>query len=81
MRTQRVSAADWFLGDRVTREIYLDDGTWAREGDACFPGPLKHGVIIAKDWNHADHRYEFSVRWDDGSESRVLAHGIDREVP
>lgn len=80
MSKRRVSTVDWFIGDRVTREIYMDDGTWAREGDACLPGPLKCGVITAKEWNHEMRRYEFRVRWDDGSMSCVLAHGIDREA-
>ncbi|SRR6266446_5093296 len=35
------------IGDRVTRLIFLDDGTWTREGDPCLArSPLKHGTVV-----------------------------------
>ena len=73
---------DWFIGDRVKREIYMDDGTWMKSGDNCLPGPLKHGTIINKIWNYICYRYEYLVKWDNEyneSESWVLAHGINKE--
>lgn len=63
------------LGARVTRPIFLDDGTWMREGDACLPrSPLRRGLVIKA------HREEITVRWDDGREQVLLSHGADREI-
>lgn len=39
----------WQVGDRVVRLVYLDDGTWAREGDSCLPhSPKYHGVVVKR---------------------------------
>ena len=62
------------LGARVTRPIFLDDGTWMQHGDKCLPkSPLRHGLVIKA------QRDEITVRWDDGKEQRLLSHGVDRE--
>lgn len=66
----------WIGGERVTREIYMDDGTWRREGDKCLPGPLKHGTVIDRVKNRSD---AVLVRWDDGKEGIFLDHGINPE--
>lgn len=68
----------WRAGERVTRELYMDDGTWARLGDKCLPhSPLMHGVVIERDRRRADGVW---VRWDfDGSMSMYLDHGLDAE--
>lgn len=68
----------WMVGARVTRPIYLDDGTWTREGDACLPGPLKHGAVELRE-KYGDDML-FHVLWDDGSRGRYFWHGIDAEV-
>lgn len=69
----------WKIGDRVTREVFADDGTWAREGDECLKrSPLRHGTVVAR--HRSRRRWQFSVRWDDGSVgSGYLIHGIDAE--
>ncbi len=63
------------LGARVTRPIFMDDGTWMQHGDKCLPkSPLRRGLVIKIE--HA----EITVRWDDGIEQRLLPHGVDRET-
>lgn len=66
----------WNAGDRVTREWFLDDGTWAKEGDSCLPNsPLMHGVIAFVDG------HSVWVRWDhETGGTRYLNHGISKEV-
>ena len=68
----------WRDGDRVTRELYMDDGTWARLGDKCLPhSPRMHGVVMHRDPRRQDGVW---VRWDfDGSMSMYLDHGLDAE--
>lgn len=35
------------IGDRVSRLTYMDDGTWAREGDSCLVNsPKRHGIVV-----------------------------------
>lgn len=35
------------VGDRYSRLVYLDDGTWQRFDDRVLPySPIKHGVVI-----------------------------------
>lgn len=75
----------WNLGDRVAREVYLDDGTWMKLGDECLPGPLKYGVVIDAVYStHDSHgptnRWVYTVRWDDKKEQRLLEHGMQREA-
>lgn len=66
-------------GDRVSREVYMDDGTWRREGDSCLPGPLKEGIVI-NTWRESPTSFPFDdrfrVRWDEGSEGVYLQHGL-----
>lgn len=67
----------WKLGDRVTRELFLDDGTWYRKGDTCLKdSPLKHGSVIAIGISRED---EIIVRWDNGTAQILLEHGVNRE--
>jgi hypothetical protein len=69
---------DFFIGDRVSREIYLDDGTWNELGDVCLPSPLKYGTVSHKEWDCCGHRYIFSVKWNSGKEQHsLLAHGLN----
>ena len=52
-------------GDRVTRPVFMDDGTWDIEGDVCLArSPLRHGVIW-KRWLSPVNGWLFSVKWDD----------------
>lgn len=67
----------WIGGERVTREIYMDDGTWMREGDKCLAlSPLRRGVVLRRDSERPDAIW---VRWDDGEEHRYLDHGVDAD--
>ena len=70
----------WEIGDRVTRELYIDDGTWAEKGDECLPNsPLRHGKVVAVR-SRSDGTMVYHVRWDDGTEGQsYLWHGIDAE--
>ena len=62
----------------MTREIYMDDGTWARKGDKCLPAsPLRHGTVLRRD-NVTDSVW---VKWDDGKIEAYLDHGINAELP
>ncbi len=60
------------VGTRVIREVFLDDGTWHREGDSCLKrSPIRLGTIE----KIYDEYYD--VCWDDiGLRKRYLAHGI-----
>lgn len=70
------NTAKWNIGDRVTREVYLDDGTWTKRGDSCLKdSPLLHGEVVA-----ASSRF-VRVKWDNTNEEKVyLNHGVDREI-
>lgn len=55
----------WMPGDRVERLTVLDDGTWARKGDACLAGSTTRvGTVTARDGRRSDLCH---VRFD-GSE-------------
>ncbi len=71
----------WKIGDRVTRERRLDDGTWDREGDICLPGPLKHGEVVGVEEDDVGQLLIYQVRWDDPArhDSRYFGYGIDAE--
>ena len=62
------------LGDIVTREKYMDDGTWGRLGDSCLPGPLKIGKVIKI--STRENEIIYTVRWDDRTEGRYFPWGI-----
>lgn len=67
----------WKRGDRVTRQIFMDDGTWQKEGDKCLENsPLKHGIV----WMRTDRREdEVIVLWDDESTGYYLDHGLQKD--
>jgi hypothetical protein len=68
----------WKINDRVTRPQCFDDGTWRREGDKCIPSSsLKHGTVISRSTARDD---EVFVRFDNGTISSCLDHGLDSEV-
>lgn len=73
------------VGDRVTRELFMDDGTWSREGDACLDrSPLRHGEVV-RSYGEPDTGYGanpelYEVRWDDGTTRQgYLPHGLEFE--
>ena len=68
----------WQPGDRVTRQVYADDGTWCREGDACLSdSPLYHGVVVRRSGNRDD---EVVVVYDGAKTERYfLDHGLEAE--
>ena len=69
----------WRAGDRVTREVVMDDGKWQRQGDKCLArSPLKHGEVLKRSERRCD---EILVRWDDGTERAYLEHGVQEELP
>ena len=67
----------WKVGDRVTRTVYSDDGTWQREGDPCLPySPRYTGSVVRRSEDRDD---EVVVVWDGTTtEKRYLDHGLDR---
>ena len=68
----------WEPGDRVTREQYLDDGTWLARGDECLcDSPLMTGSVTSvKD----DGGIQVAtVKWDCGGICQYYEHGIDPE--
>ena len=67
----------WKQGDRVVRHVFLDDGTWRREGDTCLKeSPLKHGMVYGRGPLRDD---EVFVVWDDGTQGAYLNHGLREE--
>ena len=67
----------WMQGDRVTRVVFLDDGTWRREGDKCLSrSPLRHGTVVRRSTSRND---EVFVLFDDGETLSYLDHGLDAE--
>ena len=67
----------WEAGDRVTRRLYMDDGTWSRGGDKCLPSsPLRHGAVLRRDTQRDDVVW---VGWDDGTQRKYLDHGLEAE--
>ncbi len=68
----------WLPGDHVTRKVFMDDGTWNKEGDQCLQkSPLHRGVVIARSATRDDEVY---VRFNDGEERRYLDHGLDADT-
>lgn len=70
----------WEVGDRVIRNVYLDDGTHNREGDSCLPySPKYHGVVVARSIDRDD---EVHVVFDGTTRAkRFLDHGLAAEKP
>ncbi len=63
------------VGQKVYREVYLDDGTWNRKGDKCLVNsPLKYGTIKSYDTNHKTYK----VQWEDGKIGDYYEHGITK---
>ena len=70
------------VGDRVSRQIYLDDGTWNRKGDTCLKkSPLKYGTVMAfvvKKSSFGGVDDLVAVKWDgENREKNYFHHGID----
>ncbi len=71
-------AHKWQPGDRITRNVYMDDGTFSREGDKCLPfSPKYHGKVVRR----ATHRDDEVVVVFDGTtrEKWFLDHGLQAE--
>lgn len=67
----------WMIGNRVTRIVFLDDGTWRREGDKCLKhSPLRHGTVVRRSTSRNDEAF---VLFDDGETLSYLDHGLDAE--
>lgn len=74
------------VGDRVSRPLYLDDGTWARDGDQCLShSPLRKGFVasirtvtsaVADGSIMTDEVID--VLWDNGQLCTYLPTGVDR---
>jgi hypothetical protein len=68
----------WLPGDRVTRMVFFDDGTWEREGDKCLSqSPLRRGVVTHRSVERTD---EVWVKFDDGGKDRFLDHGLNADT-
>lgn len=70
----------WQPGDRVTRLAFMDDGTWAREGDSCLSrSPRRPGVVVKRDTVRSDAVY---VQFDDApiGVRMFLDHGLQAEA-
>lgn len=67
------------VGTRVTRPIFMDDGTWASLGDSCLKrSPLRRGIVRKVGFVNGD--YVHLVDWEDGKrEDGYLYHGLDVE--
>lgn len=63
------------IGDRVSRELFMDDGTWIKRGDTCLKeSPLRFGNVLYRSSRRND---EIFVQWDDGGDGYYLDHGVD----
>ena len=68
-------------GDRVSRQVNLDNGRWARLGDKCLPGPKRFGKIEDIEVNERDEGLNlYVVRFEDGSLGKYFSHGIHVEA-
>jgi len=67
----------WKIGDRIQRESFMDDGTWARLGDACLKdSPMRTGTVV--DIEPYCNEYAYQIEWDDGDRipRLLLGHGM-----
>jgi hypothetical protein len=61
------------VGDRVSRMVFCDDGTWNKFGDKCLSSsPKRFGVVISRFSRRDD---EILVRFDDGEEKSYYSDG------
>lgn len=71
----------WKPGDRVTREVYMDDGTWQRQGDRCLErSPLRYGVVESVELDELGCALN-RVAWDDGTIRTYFDHGVSAFRP
>ena len=69
------------VGDRVSRKVYMDDGTWNNLGDDCLKdSPLKYGRVIAvvPENDKSNALLLYRVKWDNGNTVHYFEHGIDK---
>lgn len=70
------------VGNRVTRPLFMEDGTWLERGDSCLPeSPLLHGTVIElgldTQWGARERQPMVKVRWDETfKESWYFEHGL-----
>lgn len=75
----------WEIGDRVSRLLFMDDGTWWKHGDTCLKySPTRYGNIIkiyqkkscidGLKWTNN----MIDVQWDDGETKSYLDHGVTK---
>lgn len=77
----------WKPGDRVQRSIFIDDGTWMREGDSCLVREtnFRRGTVLGYE-NRISPYFGWTdrlvlVQWDDdGSVKGYFDHGVQYEV-
>ncbi len=74
----------WSIGDRVERELFMDDGTWDRQGDSCLRrSPMRTGVVDEIEIDRPGYcgpNDVVHVLWDDGSSGIYFEHGLRSEV-
>lgn len=64
------------IDDRVARPLFMDDGTWLQEGDACLArSPMRRGTVTGITSTGAQPTM-YTVRWDDGTSAAYLLHGL-----
>lgn len=63
------------VGDRVSRMVFCDDGTWRKLGDKCLSSsPIRCGTVLSRSVRRDD---EILVQFDDGEENTYLDHGVE----
>jgi hypothetical protein len=73
---------EWKVGDRVTRQVFCDDGTWMKKGDSCLKrSPLRHGTVAKVYRPRRGAPIMYDVLWDPNEYRRgYFAWGLDAEV-
>lgn len=65
------------VGQRVSRQVYMDDGTWRRKGDSCLKtSPRRYGTVRHINEKVPETLY---VEWDDGTTGTYFHFGVDPE--
>jgi len=74
--TKKAGKRKFADGDRVARQLFMEDGTWTREGDSCLPdSPITLGRVVNAEWLSGS--YFYTVHWDDfGVKHGYLDHGL-----